>query len=200
MMGHYRCANKIMESADQQFRRRSDLKLHVSVNFRCDHGLVTQESAFLANADIQPLAAFIADFVTRHIPPPKVHWRFECYDVYTHRFNFPQDKKIRAISIWNQDHLISQPCWNPSQGAVIPPVFESTAFTTALAKKNKKPPGYQRDYYQIWLLMVEDASNLVTYFDFEYGEIPTVITPFDRVLVFRYTSKEIIELKVIKDV
>ena len=79
-------------------------------------------------------------------------------------------------------------------------MFESTAFTTTLAKKNRKPINYQRNYDQLWLLMVEDQRNLATYFNNEYGEAPVVTSPFDRVFVFRYASEETTELKVNKAV
>ena len=74
---------------------------------------------------------------------------------------------------------------------MIPRVYESEAFKIRLKKKNEKPRNYQKDYYQIWLLIIEDQRDLATYFDFEYGEQPTVSSPFDRIFVFRYATKRL---------
>ena len=198
MKAHNQNADHVMKLAAEQFSRLSNLKLYVSASFRCDHGLLVPKPTYLANRDIQPIAAFITDFVARHIPPPENHYWFEEYDYATNTFNFSEEHKLRSMDIWNLGNKISQPCWTPSQAAMIPRMFESTAFTSALAKKNTKPKNYRRNYHQLWLLMVEDQRNLATYFDNEYGEAPEVTSSFDRVFVFRYASEEIIELKVNK--
>ena len=198
IMGHYRCAEKIMRLAEQNFRRQTDLKLYVSVSFACSYGLVTKEPFFLSNRDIGHLSTFISEFVTHRIPPSGEHWCFEHYDSHRNAFNFPYDKKIRSIAIVNCDHKVSQPCWTHTESGVVPQVYESQAFGEILKKKNQKPSNYLKDYYQIWLLMVEDQWNQATYFDFEDSEKPTVSSPFDRIFIFRYLTEEVIELKVVK--
>ena len=173
------------------------MKLYVSVSFRCDHGLIVPNPTYLSNRDIQPLAKFIANFVHSNIPELDNHYTIERYDPYTYAVIFPEEMKINTISIYHWDQKTSQPCWTLSQAAMIPRMFKSTAFTTTVNKKNQKPKNYQRNYYQIWLVIVEDQRNLTTYFDVKHGEIPQLPSTFDRVFVFRYASEEIIELRVL---
>ncbi len=144
------------------------------------------------------LSTFIAEFVTHRIPPSGEHWYFEHYDSYRNAFNFPHDKKIRSIAIANCDHKVSQPCWTHTESGVVPQVYESQAFGEILKKKNQKPSNYLKNYYQIWLLMVEDQWSQAAYFDFKDSEEPTLSSPFDRIFIFRYLTEEIIELKVVK--
>ena len=47
--------------------------------------------------------------------------------------------------------------------------------------------------------MVENEVNLVSRFDYDNYEIPTIESSFDRVFIFRYASKEIIECNVKKN-
>jgi hypothetical protein len=196
--GHYECAKEIMKLAEQNFRRWTDLKLYVSVSFACSYGLVTKERFFLSNRDIEPLSTFIAEFVACYIPPSGEHRCFEYYDSYRNAFNFPHDKRIRSIAIANCNHKVSQPCWTHTESGVVPQIYESQAFDEILKKKNQKPSNYLKDYYQIWLLMVEDQWSQATCFDFEYSEKPTVLSPFDRIFILRYLTEEVIELKVVK--
>ena len=194
-MQHSKCADRIMNQAEQAFNRILDVKLWVSVRFRSDYGLVSSNPTFLANSDIQPLAAFVADFVVKNIPPPGITQNFENFDWNKSEFRFPE--KIDLIKIGNPGY--ENVCWSASQGGVVPPIFKSDAFTITLKKKNRKPKNYSKHYDQIWLVMVENQTNLTSYFDWDNCEVPILVSSFDRVFVFRYASKEIIECNVKKN-
>ena len=194
--GHYQCAKEIMRLAELKFKNWSNSKLRVSVRFACSYGLVAEEPFFLSNRNIKPLSTFIAEFVAHHIPPSGEREYFKDYDPYRNTFSNLYNEKIRSIEIVNCDHKASQSCWTHPQGGVVPQVYESRAFKEILGKKGQKPSNYLKDYYQIWLLIVEDQGDQATYFDFENSEKPTVSSPFDRIFIFRYLTEEVVELSV----
>lgn len=189
-------AQKIIEYAENEFNLHSDVKLHVDVDFRNDYGLMRgDQSVYLTNADIKQLADRIAGFVKANIPDPKTHVTFEGFDENTGKRLFSE--KIERITIANTDYKNAS-CWSATSGGVLPRVFESSAFTSSLKKKNDKPKNYQQNYYQIWLLMVDDDREFVSSFSYDRSDENVLDSPFDRVFIFRYALDKIIELKVNK--
>ncbi|MEQ9437484.1 MAG: hypothetical protein RIG62_00505 [Cyclobacteriaceae bacterium] len=195
-VAHSITANDIIELAEQEFNCLSDIPLFVEVSFRSDYGLIRGDKPlFLGNADIQPLSKFITDFVVNNIPPAKTRKRFESFDRVTRKNRFPE--KIRSISIENADHYkVSN--WQAPEAGAVARIFESDAFQIRLKEKNDKPKNYKGAYYQIWLVMVDDARHYPTSFNYDDSQIPTLASPFDRIFIFKSATDKILELNVNK--
>ena len=196
VMAHSRIAGKIMVEAEALFDRQHDFCLMVHVDFRCDYGLAVSAPVQLFNNDIQPLSAFLADFIGRRLPMidqlevmDSLH--FETYDWDTLRQVLPD--KIAGITIYNTK-TFKQSCWAPYQGGAVPGIFDSAEFRAQLAKKNEKPKNYKGSYHERWLLMVEDSMDLTSYFHFDDQVATPVQTSFDRVFVLRRAENIVFEL------
>src|SRR5690606_37262547 len=62
-------AYKILKGAESIYNQSSEIKLHVHVDFRVDHGLSgNNKTANLSKKDRAPLSKFIAEFVRNNIP------------------------------------------------------------------------------------------------------------------------------------
>lgn len=166
IMAHSIIARKIMTQAEALFSVLHDFCLMVHVDFRCDYGLGVSDPVQLYNNDIKPLSQFLADFIGLRMPliaelamMKSIH--FETYDWQTFTKLLPD--KIRSITVYNTK-TFKQACWGPSQGGVVPGIFDSVEFRTQLAKKNQKPKNYKGNYDHVWLLMVENCMDLTSYF------------------------------------
>jgi len=81
---------------------------------------------------------------------------------------------------------------------VVPPVFTSSSFLTALSKKNAEPANYLKKYAELWLLMVENDKRFTSYFDFNFPSTSQIDSVFDRVFIYRDGLNQVIELRTLK--
>ncbi|MNK28372.1 hypothetical protein D3C87_467460 [compost metagenome] len=193
---HNVIADKIMAKAETLYNKNHNNCLRISVDFKCDYGLASQNPTQLFNNDINVLSEYIANFISERLPfiieyPHLTHFRFQAFDWDIGRIVLPE--KIREISITNTANFKNS-CWTTSKSVCVPDIYNSIELSTILAKKDKKPQNYKSNYSGIWLVIVEDSMNLNSYFDFEDKEQKEISTAFDRVFILRRANNIIIEL------
>ncbi|MBL4675225.1 MAG: hypothetical protein JKY70_03315 [Mucilaginibacter sp.] len=197
---HSKYADQILKQAELLYNKAHNLCLMVHVDFKCSYGLSTTNPIQLRENDVKELSKYIANFVIQQLPKIRSSkhgsmFRYESFDWHERRMILPE--KIEYISITNTSEF-KYPCWSAIQGGVIPEIYNSNEFKTIITKKNTKPKNYKKAYFQIWLLIVEDAMNLTSYFSVDENEPQIIITPFDRIFILRRSQNTFIELQVDK--
>lgn len=195
IIAHYRYAEEILQNAYDIYKLKSATCLMVHVSFKSTYGL-SMPSVQLQKNDVAELSEFIANFVHTHLPRileegHMAYIEFETWDYESMSQILPE--KIDHISITNTCDFKTS-VWAPTQGAVIPGIFESLEFQETIRKKNKKPNNYKGKYDEIWLLIVEDSMDLTTYFHFDNLQHHNLETTYNRIFILRRADDAYIEL------
>jgi len=195
-MAHTVIANKIVTKSYSLFNQKSNACLTVSIDFRCDFGLVVSSPLQLYNSDIDPLSSFITNFVLERLPEINMsnhgtYFIYEPFDFNTGTYLMPN--KIHHIAIRNTKNF-QQSLWYASQGGVVPSFFECKELPIIIDKKNNKPKNYKNRYDEIWLLIVEDSMNLTSYFHFDYPKSLTFKSCFNKIYILRRSENILFEL------
>jgi hypothetical protein len=185
---HQVAANRIIQRAEALFKKKSDLKLTVTINFFGSYGL-SMETRMLTMKDVDRLSKSICEFVMCNVPEYGFRKSFEQFDMEVGKQVLPDE--IDHISI---DHK----CWTQSEGGMVPDI-KGDAFYSRIESKDLKPFNYKHPYDEIWLLIVEDQWNMTTYFDFSYAEVIEVDSRFNKVFILRSGNDMIIECKNIRE-
>lgn len=190
---HEVVGEQIMQKAESLYFKTNKIKLNVHVSFKTEYGLrLGSIPVSLAKSDVKTLSPFIANFVANHIPAERSTIDFDGYDLEDGKEILPEE--IESITISNTNYR-DDSCWSPVTGGVVPPIFSSSAFLTALGKKNAKPASYLKKYAEIWLLMVENDKRFTSYFDFNFPSTSQIDSVFDRVFIYRDGLNQVIELR-----
>lgn len=179
---HHVSSNRIVENAQKLFKERRNEKLTVTVSFYGTYGL-SVESRMLTGKDVKELSKFICDFVSVNIPEYGTGRSFEQFDMQLGEQILPD--QIDHISI---DHKYD--CWTQSEGGMVPDI-RSEALYARIASKDSKLKNYNREFDEVWLLIVENQWNMLSYFDFSYADNINVESHFNRVFIMRSGNNEV---------
>lgn len=187
-------ARKIMEKAEEEFYKTSNIKLHVSVSFKNDYGLSVDNPRWLAKSDRELLSSFITDTVLQNIPKDDSHIVIDEYDYAIGKKVLPD--KINNIDIQNTNHLNSA-CWSNASSHMVPHPIHGSNFLEKLKDKNNKPKNYKRDYDKKWLVFCCSSADITTDFKLVDINFKPISSTFDRVFIFKQDDQMIYELTVI---
>ena len=181
---HHVSSNRIIENAERMFKEKRNEKLTVTVNFFGSYGL-SLKSNMLTGKDVKELSKFICDFVLINIPEYGARRSFEQFDMQLGEQILPD--QIDHISI---DHKYD--CWTQSEGGLVPDI-RSDALYSRIASKDPKLKNYNNTFDEVWLLIVENQWNMLSYFDFSYANDIEVNSHFNKVFIMRSGNDEVYE-------
>ncbi|RYF19780.1 MAG: hypothetical protein EOO42_13735 [Flavobacteriales bacterium] len=184
---HHVSSNRIVENAERMFKEKRDEKLTVTVNFSGSYGLSIQTN-MLTGKDVKELSKFICDFVLINIPEYGGRRSFEQFNMLLGEQILPD--QIDHISI---DHKYD--CWTQSEGGMVPDI-RSDALYSRIASKDSKLKNYNKSLDEVWLLIVENQWNMLSYFDFSYADNIDVNSHFNRVFIMRSGNNEVYECNI----
>jgi hypothetical protein len=184
----------VLKKAKDIFGEISDKKVHLTVSFRSDFGKSWKLNSPLSLMGINrlELAGQLAAFVKNNIPPFETYIDFENPNPWTDICFLPE--VIASVNIGYFPKNMTYSAFGASGGHISPTLQNGSSIFESLAKKNSRPSKYEKDYSQIWLVMVTSPFNLTMDFDFDRSELPIIETPFDRVFIYQDGIKKYHEL------
>lgn len=184
----------ILKKAKKIFEEISDKKVHVTVSFRSDFGKNGKVNRLLSLKGFNrlELAGQIAEFVKKNIPPFEEYIDLENPNRWTDNCFLPE--VIASVNIGYFPKNMTSSAFGASTWHVSPTIQNGSTIFESLDKKNSRPKKYERDYSQIWLVMITSPFDLTMDFDFDRTELPYVDSIFDKVFVYRHGDKKYHEL------
>jgi hypothetical protein len=193
-----RLGNDVLNKAKEYFGQICNQHVHVNLAFRSDYGANGKivKPNQIQKINRSSLAKEIAEFVAKNIPEPEKWLDFDNPNPFTGNYFLPEI--VRSIVIAKYPN-ISETTFRGMGSHVVPLLENASNLMDALSKKASKPALYSKKYSQTWLVMVTSPFNLTMDFNFERSELPSDITPFDRVFIYRHGDQKYHELQKISE-
>lgn len=189
---HENEGDEVLKLALEIFHKQSDVKVHVSVSFRSDYGVGRQlKNPIWLHKNMRiKLAEELVQFVLTNLPKDEEFLDFENPNPWTG--DYMLSEVISSVNIGHFSKMNHS--YFGASGAHVSPSLENARIFETLEKKNTRPHKYQRNYKQIWLVMITSPFQQTMDFDFNRSKLPEIETTFNRVFIYRHGEKKYHEL------